>query len=82
MVHVYVNFHITQGDLNTGLLRGLSGKKKKKSPWQAKDTGLIPGQEEPLEKEVGTHASILAWEIPWTEEPGRPQSMALQKSWT
>ena len=42
MVHVYVNFHITQGDLNMGLLRGLSGKKKKKSPWQAKDTGLIP----------------------------------------
>ena len=28
------------------------------------------GQEDPLEKEMATHASILAWEIPWTEEPG------------
>ena len=29
-----------------------------------------PGQEDPLEKEMATHPSILAWEIPWTEEPG------------
>ena len=29
------------------------------------------GQEDPLEKEMATHCSILAWEIPWTEEPGR-----------
>ena len=29
------------------------------------------GQEDPLEKEMATHSSILAWEIPWTEEPGR-----------
>ena len=40
------------------------------------------GQEHPLEKEMVTHSSILAWEIPWTEEPGRLQSMALQKSQT
>ena len=33
------------------------------------------GQEEPLEKEMATHSSILAWRIPWTEEPGRLQSM-------
>ena len=34
-------------------------------------TGVfIPGQEDPLEKEMATHSSILAWEIPWTEEPG------------
>ena len=33
------------------------------------------GQEDPLEKEVATHSSILAWEIPQTEEPGRLQSM-------
>ena len=39
-------------------------------------------QEDPLEKEVGTHSSILAWEVPWIEEPGRLQSMELQKSWT
>ena len=37
------------------------------------------GQEDPLEKEMATHSSILAWEIPWTEEPGGLQSMGLQK---
>ena len=36
------------------------------------------GQEDPLEKGVATHSSILAWEIPWTEEPGGLQSMGLQ----
>ena len=35
-----------------------------------------------LEKEMTTHSSILAWEIPWTEEPGRLQSMGSQKSQT
>ena len=38
---------------------------------QPGDAGLIPGQEDPLEKEMAIHASILAWEIPWTEKPGR-----------
>ena len=37
------------------------------------------GQEDPLEKEMATHSSILAWEISWTEEPGRLQSMGLQE---
>ena len=37
------------------------------------------GQEYPLEKEMATHSSILAWKIPWTEEPGRLQSMGLQR---
>ena len=40
------------------------------------------GQEDPLEKEMVTHFSMLAWEILWTEEPGRLQSMGSQKSWT
>ena len=38
------------------------------------------GQEDPLEKEMATHSSILAWKIPWTKEPDRLQSMGLQ-SW-
>ena len=38
------------------------------------------GQEDPLEKEVATHCSILAWEIPWTEERGGLQSMVSQES--
>ena len=33
------------------------------------------GQEDPLKKEMATHSSTLAWEIPWMEKPGRPQSM-------
>ena len=37
------------------------------------------GQEDPLEKGTATHSSILAWEIPWTEEPGGLQSMRLQR---
>ena len=36
------------------------------------------GQEDPLEEETTTHSSILAWEIPWTEEPGGLQSMGSQ----
>ena len=36
------------------------------------------GQEDPLEKEMATHSSILAWRIPWTEKPGGQQSMGLQ----
>ena len=37
------------------------------------------GQDNPLEKEMATHSSILAWKIPWSEEPGRLQSMGLQR---
>ena len=37
------------------------------------------GPEDPLEKEMATHSSILAWEIPWTEEPGGLQSMGSQR---
>ena len=39
-------------------------------------------QEDPLEKEMATHSSILAWKIPWTEDPGGLQSMGSQKSQT
>ena len=37
------------------------------------------GQEDPLEKEMATHSRTLAWKIPWTEKPGRLQSMGLQR---
>ena len=43
---------------------------------------LSLGQEDPLDKGMATHSSILAWRIPWGEEPGRLQFMELQKSWT
>ena len=40
------------------------------------------GRDDPLEMEMATHSSILAWRIPWTEEPGGLQSSGLQKSQT
>ena len=43
-----------------------------------RETGLTPGWEDPLEEGMATHSSILAWRIPWTEEPGGLQSMGSQ----
>ena len=51
------------------------------SACSAGDLGSIPGLEDPLEKEVATHSSILACKISWVEEPGRLWSMGWQ-SWT
>ena len=45
--------------------------------WETQVQSL--GQEDPLEKETATHSSILAWRIPWMEEPGRLQSTGLQR---
>ena len=45
-----------------------------------RDTDSIPGSEDPLEEEMATHISILAWRIPWTEEPGGLQYMELQRA--
>ena len=39
------------------------------------------GGEDPLEKEMATHSSTLAWKIPWTKEPGRLPSMGSQRTW-
>ena len=47
----------------------------KNLPVNAGDEGSISGQEDSLEQEMATHFSILAWKIPWTEEPGMLQSM-------
>ena len=45
------------------------------------ETKVLPlGQEDPLEKGMATHSSILAWRIPWTEEPSGPQSMGSQRA--
>ena len=45
----------------------------------ARDPGSIPGLGRSLEKGMTIHASILAWRIPWTEKPGGPQSIGLQR---
>ena len=51
-----------------------------KHPFTMRETWVRSlGQEDPLEKEMATHSSTLAWKIPWMEEPGRLQSMGLQR---
>ena len=55
------------------------GSDGKESACNAGDLGLIPGGEGPLEEAMATHSSIFAWRIPGTEEPGRLQSMGLQR---
>ena len=59
------------------------GSEGKESAFNAGDTGdkssIPPGSGDPLEEEMATHSSVLAWAIPRTEEPGRLQSMGLQR---
>ena len=65
--------------LNHGLPRWLSGKESTCYAGAAGDVGLIPGSGRCLEGGHGTHSIILAWRIPWTEEPGMLESMGLQR---
>ena len=62
-----------------GVLGFSGGSEGKASACNAGDLGLIPGQEDPLEKETAPHSSTLAWKIPWTEKSGRLQSMGSQR---
>ena len=55
------------------------GSEGKASAYSAGDSGSIPESGNPLEKEMTTHSSTLAWKIPWTEKPGRLQSMGSQR---
>jgi len=57
----------------------LSGSDGKEFACNAGDSGLIPGPGRTLEKRMATHHSIVAWRIPWTEEPGGLQSMGSQR---
>ena len=58
---------------------GSDGKESVNLPamWETQVQSL--GEEDPLEKEMATHSSILAWRIPWTDEPGGLQSMGPQR---
>ena len=51
--------------------------KRMPAMWETQVPSL--GREDPLEKEMATYSSTLAWKIPWTEEPGRLQSMRSQR---
>ena len=72
--NVYIH-HVTQSRyiLDTG------GSVIKNSHDNTRDVGSIPESGRPLEKEMTNHSSTLAWEIPWTAEPGEPQSMGSQR---
>ena len=71
----HIFFSIYNTEENDRLPRWLSGKE---STCNA-DLGLILASGRPLEKKMATHSSILAWEIPWTEEPGGSQSIGSQE---
>ena len=60
----------------------LSGSVVKNPPTMQESQVQSLGQEDPWEKEIATHSSILAWGIPGTEEPGKLQLMKSKKSWT
>ena len=66
----------TLGYLTRGFPGGSDGKE---SAFNAGDVGLIPGLGRSPGEGNATHSSILAWRIPWTEEPGMLQSMGLQR---
>ena len=62
-----------------GRVASLVAQMVKRLPAMQKTWVRSLGREDALEKEMATHSSILAWKIPWTEEPGRLQSMGLQR---
>ena len=62
-------------------MKGLPGGSVVKSLLAMWETPVrSPGPEDPLEKEMATHSTLLSWEIPWTEEPGRLQTRELEES--
>ena len=64
---------------NAGQDTGLVAQTVKHLPTMREIRVRSLGQEDPLEKEMAPHSSTLAWKIPWTEEPGRLQSMVSQR---
>ena len=78
-IRILIDFCFLSGNVRESFPRGLVVKnlptKQEMRVWSL-------SQEDPLEKEMPTHSSILAWRIPWTEEPGRLQSIGSHKSQT
>ena len=62
-----------------GFSDGSAGKEFACRAGDTGDEGIMPGSGRSLQVEMATHSSILAWKIPWTEEPGRLQSKGLQR---
>ena len=76
-----INFRILRNDSLTHTSKWVfpDGSVVKSPPAVLETQVQSLGQEDPLEKGMATHSSILAWEVPWTEEPGRLQSMGSQR---
>ena len=74
-----VSFYVLDMAIRNVIRTSLVAQTVKASAYNAGDPGSILGQEDPLEKEMAAHSSTLAWKIPWTEEPGRLQSMGSQR---
>ena len=60
-------------------VQGFGGSAVKNPPARQEKQVRSLGREDPLEESMATHSSILSWRIPWTEEPGQPQSVGLQR---
>ena len=72
-LHFCLGFFLDKIEKNgtNGFPGGIVVKNPPASAGDARDTGSILGQEDPLVKELATHSSVLVWKIPWTEEPGK-----------
>ena len=80
MVDLHIHYRPRIGPAPAQFNMGFSGgSDSKESARNAGDLGLIPGLGRSFGGDMATHSSILAWRIPWTEEPGRPQSMGSQR---
>ena len=66
-IHSFIQHYVP---IPFGLPQWLSGKQPTRKAGEVRDTGSIPGWEDPLEKGRATDSSIFAWRIPWTEKPG------------
>ena len=86
-IHPFLDFfpyrslqHIEQSTLCYGTAPVVLWQRIYLSVQEMQETSVRPlGQEDPLKYEVATHSSVLAWKIPWTEEPGCLQSMEFQR---
>ena len=70
-----INFYVYL----TSVISSMVAQTVKQLPTKWETWVYSPGQEDPLEKEMATHSSTLAWKILWMEEPGRLQSMGSQR---
>ena len=78
-MHLYIYYNFSKLPQYRENLDCPGGSVIKNLPAQQEMGVQSLGQEEPLEKEMAAHSSILAWEIPWTDEPGRLQAHGVPK---